>query len=199
MKNKILLFTGFILLAVGILVYYMIGMESTQIMVQNRPVSDNGLKDILALSIGGGLAGLGGIFLIIGMIGLARSSKLNKEKLYIMQTGVKTKGKITFVDKNYSLLVNNTPVFSIVEYIYSDKKGNQYTRRIDTISSNIVIRLQIQVGAIVSIKYLANDPSKSVILLQEAAKQQTDIINCEYCGAKYSLDKYDSCPKCGST
>ncbi|MCP4438565.1 MAG: hypothetical protein GY810_06435 [Aureispira sp.] len=199
MINKILLFVGFLLIAVGIFVYYMIDLESAQIMVQNRPVTDGGLKNILAISIGGGIAGLGGVFLIFGMIGMARNSKLQKEKLHIMQTGIKTEGKVTFVDKNYSLLINNRPVFSIVEYTYKDKSGNDYSRRIDSINSNIVIRCQIQVGAIVAIKYKADDPSKSVILLQQAAKQPTDKVSCEYCNAKYSLAKYDSCPKCGST
>ncbi len=198
MKNKVFLFVGFILLVVGIIVYYAIGADSAGIIVQGKQVNDSGLKNILKYSIGGGIAGLGGIFLLAGLIGQIRYSKLNKQKLHILRTGVETEGTVTFVDKNYSLLVNNNPVYSIVEYTYPDNSGNEYTRRVETISSEIVIRNRIQVGNIIPIKYAVEDPSLSVILLQSPAKMPSPIVNCKYCGSKFSVNKYESCPKCGA-
>jgi len=165
MKSKIFLFVGFLLLAVGIFVYYMIGLDTTQIVVNNRPVSGNEIRNIVATSVGGGLAALGGVFLIIGIVGIKRDSKQKKENLHIMRTGISAEGRVNFVDKNYSLLVNNKPIYSIVEYSYNDKLGNHHTRRITNLNSDIVIRNQIKVGGTVSIKYDEDDYSKSVIIL----------------------------------
>ena len=80
----------------------------------------------------------------------------------IMETGISTTAQVTFVDRNYRVLINNRPVYSIVEYVYQDDLGNKYSKRIDRVSSEAVIRNQIAVGSTVDIKYSSTDPSQSI-------------------------------------
>jgi hypothetical protein len=61
--------------------------------------------------------------------------------------------------------VNQTPIYSIVEYTYEDKYGKRHTRRIDRVDSKMVVRKQIQVGTRIPVKYAKEDPSKSVMVL----------------------------------
>lgn len=197
MKQNILLFVGLILLGVGAIVYFSISAD-TVVEVNGKPVQDSSLNNILKWSIGGGLGLLGLLFLIGGIRGKIRNAKLNKQKLHILKTGIETEGKVTFVDKNYSFLINNNPVFSIVEYTYKDKSGTTHSRRINNINSEIVIRNQINVGSIVAIKYDRVDSSQSIILLHEAAKQPNQIVKCKYCGSRFNIIKHESCPKCGA-
>ena len=82
-----------------------------------------------------------------------------------MQTGIAAEGTVTFADKNYSLLMNKKPVYSIVEYTYVDQSGKQHTRRVETIPSDYVIRNKIEVGGKVAVKYAVEDPGQSTILL----------------------------------
>ncbi|PLW92047.1 MAG: hypothetical protein C0592_12750, partial [Marinilabiliales bacterium] len=171
----------------GVIFYFSLGSDSAEITVNGRQVTDSSVRNTIRWSVSGGIAGLGGIFLISGIIGFFRHKQAYKERLYIMRTGVETEGTVTFVDKNYSFLVNNRPIFSIVEYIYEDKYGNSHSRRVNSISSDIVVRNQIQVGSIIAIKYAIEDPSKSIILLQEKAKKPSPIVKCNYCGTKFSI------------
>jgi len=82
--------------------------------------------------------GLGLIFMIIGavmFIGGRAKAKKNKalaEKIFAM--GVATEGTITFVDKNYSLLVNNKPIYSIVEFKFRDGSGTERVGRKNNVS-----------------------------------------------------------------
>jgi hypothetical protein len=74
-------------------------------------------------------------------------------------------GTVTFVDRNWKILLNKNPIYSIVEYYYKDNLGNQYTRKISNMSSELVIRKQIQVGAKIPVKYLSENPAESVIVI----------------------------------
>jgi len=110
------------------------------------------------------------LFLIITFIVLAAlrrfggSKKDQEKKIYIAQNGVETTATVTFVDKNFRLLVNQTPIYSIVEYKYQDNMGREHVRRIDNINSELVVRNKIEVNNTIKIRYLQEDPSQSVIM-----------------------------------
>lgn len=165
MKHKLFLFVGIILLAVGILVYYMIGQGNMNITVNGVRDNSSSTRTILQLSIGGFLGGLGLLFIVGGMRAKSRHAKQQKQIAHIMQTGIATEAKVLFVDKNYAILMNKKPIYSIVEYTYQDNTGRQHTRRVETLPSDMVIRKQIQVGGMIPIKYAIEDSSQSVMVL----------------------------------
>jgi hypothetical protein len=115
--------------------------------------------------VGGGLACLGLFFAFSGIVGTIKQSKRNKLNQQIIQYGVAAQGTVTYVDKNYKFLVNNTPIYSIVEYTYLDSNGITHTRRVSNVNSELVIRQKIQVGSIINIKYSAQNPDESVVVL----------------------------------
>jgi hypothetical protein len=166
MRHFVFVFVGLILIGAGILVYYKLGLETTTIRINRVVTKSSETRDIVRYSVGGFLALLGGIFLLSGLIGRSRDAKQKKQNLHIMQTGIDTEGTVTFVDKNYSLLVNKVPIYSIVEYNYKDRAGKLHTRRVNTISSEIVIRNQILVGSKIPVKYASEDPAQSVMVIQ---------------------------------
>ena len=92
-----------------------------------------------------------------------RGAKRSKLDSHIAQTGVETEAAVTFVDKNYALLVNNRPIYSIVEYTYQDELGNEYVNRIENVSTDYVIRNKAEVGSKIRIKYLPTEPGQSVM------------------------------------
>lgn len=165
MASKVFLFVGLILMGVGAFVYYKLGQGNASIVVNGVRDNSEETRQLLQYSIGGGLAALGLLFMISGVRGNMRATKQQKQIMHIMQTGIATEGTVTFVDKNYALLVNKKPIYSIIEYSYFDGSGTQHTRRVDTIPSDYVIRHSIQVGNKVAIKYAAEDSSQSTILL----------------------------------
>lgn len=165
MVSKVLLFIGIVLMGVGAIVYYALGHGDMNIVVNGVRDNSAETRNILQYSIGGGLAFLGLLFVVFGLIGRGRAAKTQKQIMHIMQTGIPAEGTVTFADKNYSILINKKPVYSIVEYTYQDGSGKQYTRRVETIPSDYVIRNKIQVGAKVPVKYASEDASQSTILL----------------------------------
>lgn len=74
-------------------------------------------------------------------------------------------GVITFVDRNFAILVNQAPIYSIVEYTYRDSIGYEHTRRIDNAPSEVIIRAQVRVGSTIPIKYAPEDPSMIIMVL----------------------------------
>jgi hypothetical protein len=115
--------------------------------------------------------GLGLIFMVIGsilFIGGRAKAKKNKalaEKIFAM--GVATEGTITFFDKNYGLLVNNKPIYSIVEFKFRDGSGNERIGRKNNVSSDLAIRLKFEVGAKVQVKYMNEDPNQNILILKD--------------------------------
>lgn len=85
----------------------------------------------------------------------------------LMTNGMPAKARITFVDKNYSVLFNQKPVYSIVEYTFSDHTGRQYICKKDTVDSDSVIRSQIRVGDEVDLKYSPLDPNLNMLLVKD--------------------------------
>jgi len=115
--------------------------------------------------------GLGLVFMIIGAIlfirGRARAKK-NKalaEKIFAM--GVPAEATVTFIDKNYGLLVNNKPIYSIVEFKFRDGSGMERVGRKNNVSSDLAIRLKLEVGSKVQIKYLNEDPDQNILILKD--------------------------------
>lgn len=161
MGNRIFIFTGVILIIVGVIVYQ----SDAGVRISGR-MADPGTASAAKAIIGGGLGVLGILFSLGGLIGLVRGSKQNKRSAYILQTGVAAEGTVTFVDKNYSILVNKKPIYSIIEYTYNDSNGTAHTRKVNTVNSDMVIRNQIQVGSKIAIKYAADNPAESVFILK---------------------------------
>ncbi len=133
-------------------------------------ISGGGLAgpDVLGRMV---FAGIGGIIFLIGLIMVLTSVvRLKKKKalaMLIFEQGVPAEGTVTFVDKNYSLLVNQKPIYSIVEFKFKDLSGQEQVARKNNVESDLVIRLKIEVGSKVQLKYMAADPKKNILLLPD--------------------------------
>ena len=71
------------------------------------------------------------------------------------------------MDKDYSFLVNEKPIYSVVEFVFTDHMGRQHTARKQQVESDLVIRSSITVGSEVDIKYMSADPDKNVLLIKD--------------------------------
>lgn len=158
--NKVFIFVGIILMAVGAI----FAMSSGGVRI-NHQLADAHTATVAKHLVGGGVAILGAVFIVLAVFSGKKHAAQMQRNLYITQHGIDTQGTVTFVDKNFALLVNNTPIYSILEYTYQDNAGNSHVRRIPNFNSAVLIRKQIQVGSVVSIKYLAENPQESVIML----------------------------------
>jgi len=158
MRSIIWLIAGLIFIGAGVFVYFVIGTAFA-----NTPSMFGEMQTLLQYGIGGLFAGIGAIMTLSGLIGVMRGAKRSKLDSHISQNGVETGATVTFVDKNYALLVNNRPIYSILEYTYQDELGNEYANRIENISTDYVIRNKVEVGNKIRIKYLPAEPAQSVI------------------------------------
>lgn len=165
MAYKIFVFVGIILLGTGILLYFVLGQSGTAIVVNGVRDNSSSTRAIVQYSVSGFMGGLGLLFIVGAMRSHSRVKKQQAQNMHILQTGIQTEAKVLFVDKNYSFLVNKKPIYSIVEYTYQDQTGQQHTRRVETIPSDMVIRTQIQVGSMIPIKYATENYGQSVMLL----------------------------------
>lgn len=161
MKHKVILFTGIVLIVTGVIV----SQSNGRVSINHQQINSEKSKTVI-YAIGGGVGGLGLIFSLVGLIGMIGGAKTKKRNLNIVQNGVLVEGTITFLDKNFYLLVNKRPVYSIIEYTYQDSTGLQHTRKINNLNSDIAIRNQLQVGGKVPIKYSSENPAESVIVLR---------------------------------
>lgn len=161
----ILLIMGIVFLATGIFTYFVIDTAFGSIPAEAAELGFGQMESIFQLGFPAVFGCIGALMTLFGALGLVRGSKKAKLDNLIAQTGLEKEATVTFVDKNYNLLVNNRPIYSIVEYKYQDDFGNEYTNRVDNISTDAVIRNKIEVGSTIRIKYLPNDPAKSVALI----------------------------------
>ena len=106
-----------------------------------------------------------GVLLVI--IGLVTGKKKKSAVVDLLKDGVNAKARVTFVDRNFYVLVNDTPIYSIVEFEFTDDKGSHYTSRKDNVDSDLVIRNKIEVGSEVDIKYMSGDPNINGLLLAD--------------------------------
>lgn len=109
--------------------------------------------------------GVGALMAFFGVISLFRGKRSSQQTEKILQEGVPGQGQITYVDRNYNVQINNRPIYSIVEYTYADGLGNQYVNRINNVNTELVIRAGWQVGTVIPIKYLSDNPQQSAIAL----------------------------------
>jgi hypothetical protein len=149
---------GLIFIGTGVFVYFVIGAAFA-----DTPDMFGELQALFQYGMGGLFAGIGAIMTLGGLIGVMRGAKMSKLAGHIAQTGVETEANITFVDRNYALLVNNRPVYSIVEYTYQDELGNEYVNRVEDVNTDTVIRNKVEVGRKIRIKYLPAEPGQSVM------------------------------------
>lgn len=160
MVGIILLMMGVIFIAAGIFAGQMIGgmMESAPEMAQEAM----GLSQNLFTYI---FVGVGGLMSFFGVISLIRGGRASNMTKKVLQEGTAGQGKITFIDRNYRVQINNRPIYSIVEYTYTDGLGNQYVNRIDNANTEFVIRAGWQIGMTIPIKYLSDNPQQSAIVM----------------------------------
>src|SRR6267142_460078 len=107
MITKIFFFVGGGLIAAGILVCIIIG-----IWFKPGAQDPTWLGMLLQFSIGGFLAGLGLIFILIANRVKKRERKEKELFDQLMLTGISTEGMVTYVDKNYAIRVRNQPIYS---------------------------------------------------------------------------------------
>jgi hypothetical protein len=124
---------------------------------------------VLVLWLGPGTVALllGIILLIFGLRALKKKRKAKTVILDALQHGVDTKGRVTFVDKNYAITLNERPLFSIVEFEFTDNYGHVFTGRKDQVDSDLVIRNKVEVGGEVDVRYVPEDPSINALLLPD--------------------------------
>ena len=161
----ILLIMGIIFLAVGIFTYFVIDTAFGSIPAEASDLGLGQMENIFQVGFSAVFGCIGGLMTLFGLLGLVRGSKRAKQENHIAQTGVEAEANVTFVDRNYGMLVNNRPIYSIVEYAYQDGMGNEFVGRMETVSTDTVIRNNIVVGSKIRIKYLPEDPGKSVPLI----------------------------------
>jgi hypothetical protein len=158
LKGIIYLFVGGMMVAMAAIMYF-----AFQSLMDFAPSA----KMPIQLSLGFvGLLGV--VFLVLGVLGLRGSGERKKLAMDVFQRGTPAEALVTFVDRNYGLLVNNQPIYSVVEYRFRASNGQEYVKRVDDVSSELVIRNALQVGSKIQIKYLPEDPTKNVMLLPTA-------------------------------
>ncbi len=163
MKAIILLITGISIIVVGFIVYFSTSNSGAQGAAASVGVNLGLtllLPSIICWAVGG-LLTIGGIINLIG--GVARHGELKE----IAASGLQTGARITFLDRNYTLLLNNRPVYMIVEYVFRDSLGQEFIRRTENIKTDLVIRMGWQVGSNIQVCYLPQNPFKSGIMFSE--------------------------------
>lgn len=80
------------------------------------------------------------------------------------QNGDRTVGRVTYVDNNYGLLVNNAPVYSIIEFQFTDYYGKTHSGKKLDVPSDLVIRQQITVGDEITVVYDRDNPASTKIV-----------------------------------
>jgi hypothetical protein len=162
MKGLALLFAGAVCTAVGFLVWFQINAGAMRVRTHGAARAlDPGLAASLPLII---LWSVGGLLILLGGLAVIRGRARQAESNRILASGVEAAGAITFLDRNWTLRVNGQPVYSIVEYRFHDATGREFVRRIDEVPSEAAIRAGWQVGSQVKVRYLPEDPSKSMVM-----------------------------------
>lgn len=117
---------------------------------------------------------VGIVLLITGGISDREFKAQREQKLRLAEDifhhGLSARGRVTFVDKNYSVLVNQKPIYSSIEVLFEDNLGRPHVTRKDNVDSDLVIRARIAVGSELEVKYQAGNPDENVVLVPEPEK-----------------------------
>ena len=115
--------------------------------------------------------GTGFVLMTVGLLFWIGSGIISQKRRSLAQKvyeqGLPAEGTVSFVDKNYSMLVNNKPIYSIVEVQFTDGGGLRHTIIKRDASSDLVIRLKIEVCSKIQVKYMSDDPDQNVILFPD--------------------------------
>jgi len=163
LKGMVLVGSGLLLVVIGFITFFTVsssGAGSAAASVGINLGATLMLPSIICWATGGGLTLWGALLL---MQGGARRGDLQQ----IAAAGIETGAVITYVDRNYSLLLNNRPIYSIVEYRYRDGMGREFVNRADNVKTDLVIRNNWQVGSPIKVRYLPANPTKSGIMFAE--------------------------------
>jgi hypothetical protein len=164
MRSLILLIMGLVFLATGIFTYFVLNTAFGSIPAEASGMGLGSMQNLFQFGFSAVFGCVGALMALFGALGLVRGMGQAKHANLIAQTGVEKEATVTFVDRNYDLLINNRPIYSIVEYKYRDDVGNEYTNKVENANTNEVIRHKIEVGSTIKIKYLPQDPGKSVMV-----------------------------------
>jgi hypothetical protein len=132
--------------------------------VSGRLASMQLMPQLALAGVGFAIWLVGVIFTVCGLIGGKKKKVLDKK---ISDTGLNAEATITFLEKNYAVLVKKKPIYSFVEFSFRDRGGTVHTGCKSNVSSDLAVRLMLKVGSKVQIKYLKKDPGQNVLILPE--------------------------------
>ncbi|MEM9953622.1 MAG: DUF3592 domain-containing protein [Chloroflexota bacterium] len=122
--------------------------------------------------MGGGFALLGAFFMLLQVrINYVK----NAVQPRIMKHGVEAQARITLISGSPFMTVNHQPTSYIIEYAYRDANGNTHVSQV-TEPVEKVARSGFKVNTIVTIKYLPDNPEKSVILFPDLTPRPPDLM-----------------------
>ncbi len=140
----------------------------TYIMLGTVPWAESGLSDEFIMGIRYGFPGVfllaGGLFVISAVRSLLGAVQNREMADKLLERGIETTGQVTFIDRNWSIRVNERPIYSIIEYVF-EANGQQYTRRKTDAPTETVIRSGLAVGQSVPVFYLPEDPDQNMLLI----------------------------------
>ncbi len=111
---------------------------------------------------GFGIGLLGMVFLAVGLVkGQWRPGLAER----ILEAGFVADATITYLDKNYGLIVDDRPVYSIVEFTFRDSSGGEHKGRKSKVDTDLAARLDLRVGGTVRVKYLRDAPDTHMLIL----------------------------------
>ena len=147
----------------GIL-FLIIGLTTLAFTVPHADLSYSGPgpDDLTIILIGVAFVVIGILHTILTFVRLRRRASMATN---VLETGIETKGTVTFVDRNYGVKVNGRHIYSIVEYKFTDLSKKEYVKKVTEASTEEVIRCKIEVGGTVKVKYLSSDPTQSIMIL----------------------------------
>ena len=163
MVGIILIFMGVIFIGAGLLAGNIMGSSLGSVPDVAQDTMQMGQTVFMVAFIG-----VGALLVLFGVIALVRGGRRRQMTQRVLQEGVSAEAQITYIDKNYRVLVNNRPIYSIVEYTFVDGLGNQYVNRVDNVNSESLIRSGWQVGSVIPIKYNRDNPQQSAIAPQKS-------------------------------
>lgn len=119
-----------------------------------------------------GFLATGGLMVGAGLL----MSRAAKQRTALIETqGVSAKGTVTRVEPNWNVRVNGRPVYSIVEFTFTDSSGGPRQVRKTRIGAGLAANSQIAPGSEVEVKYLMGDPRQCGLVLTDSTTGGTTL------------------------